>query len=118
MGLLLAVAGVCAGSLLWQMKALSSLETELSRAVEAVQNEEEGAQEKVEAFQTHCLAVADTLAFLSRHVDGYPLQESATLLPSLLYADDRNHFFAEAARCHFYIDALKQAEKPLFGNIF
>lgn len=117
-GLLLAVAGICVGSLLWQMRALTALENELARAVKAVETEAVGAEHAVTAFKEHCLAVADTLTFLSRHVDGYPLKESATLLPRLLEADDRNHFYTEAARCQFYIRELRRAEKPLFGNIF
>ncbi len=117
-GLLLAVAGICVGSLWWQIRALAALETELARAVNMVEAEEPGAEKAVEAFKKHCLSAAETMTFLSRHVDGYPLKESATLLPSLLKADDRNHFFTEAARCSFYISELKRAEKPLFGNIF
>ncbi len=117
-GLLLTVTGVCLGSLFWQMRALTHLETELTRAVDAVENEAEDAKEQVLKFKEHCLSVADTMTFLSRHVDGYPLKESATLLPSLLQADDRNHFYAEAARCQFYIRELRRAEIPLFGNIF
>ncbi len=118
MGLLTAVVAVCIGSLWWQMKALSRLENTLSHAVLLVEKQADGAAEAVEAFSQDCLSVAEKMTFLSRHVDGYPLKESATLLPILLQAEDRNHFFAEAKRSAFYISELRRAEKPLFGNIF
>ena len=117
-GLLLAVAGICIGSLFWQIRALTRLENTLSRAVQLVEQGKSGARDAVEAFSKECLSVAETMTFLSRHVDGYPLKESASLLPILLEADDRNHFYTEAARCAFYIRELRRAEKPLFGNIF
>ncbi len=117
-GLLTFVAAVCIGSLLWQMRALNRLEKTLSDAVLLVEKEADNATAAVKAFTEDCLSVAETMTFLSRHVDGYPLKESATLLPVLLQADDRNHFFSEAARSAFYIRELRRAEKPLFGNIF
>lgn len=118
LGLLTAVVAVCIGSLWWQMKALSRLENTLSHAVLLVEKQADGATEAVEAFSQDCLSVAEKMTFLSRHVDGYPLKESATLLPILLQAEDRNHFFVEAKRSAFYISELRRAEKPLFGNIF
>lgn len=115
---MLAVAAVCIGSWLWQMRALTRLENALTNAVTLVEQDEENAAQAVETFTKDCLAVVEKMTFLSRHVDGYPLKESATLLPVLLSAEDRNHFFAEAARSAFYIRELRRAEKPLFGNIF
>lgn len=116
--LLVTVAVVCGGSLWWQMKALTRLEDALSDAVTLVEKDAAGAVAAVEAFTKDCLSVAETMTFLSRHVDGYPLKESATLLPVLLHAEDRNHFFTEADRAAFYIRELRRAEKPLLGNIF
>ena len=118
LSLLAAVAAICVGSLWWQMQALTRLENTLSEAVTLVEKDADGAAAAVEAFTKDCLAVAETLTFLSRHVDGYPLKESATLLPVLLHAEDRNHFFTEADRAAFYIRELRRAEKPLLGNIF
>ncbi len=118
MGLLTTVLAVCIGSLWWQIKALNRLENALSHAVLLVEKDADGAAAAVKAFTDDCLSVAETMTFLSRHVDGYPLKESATLLPILLQAEDRNHFFSEAARSAFYIRELRRAEKPLFGNIF
>ncbi len=116
--LLIAVLTICIGSLWWQMKALDRLERGLSNAVLLVEKEDDTAVQAVKAFTKDCLSVTETMTFLSRHVDGYPLKESATLLPVLLSAEDRNHFFSEAARTAFYIRELRRAEKPLFGNIF
>lgn len=118
LSLLLAVAAICVGSLWWQMKALTRLENSLAHAVMLVEKQAENAAAAVDAFTEDCLSVTETMTFLSRHVDGYPLKESATLLPILLSAEDRNHFFSEAARCTFYIRELRRAEEPLFGNIF
>lgn len=116
--LLAAVAALCVGSLIWQMRALNRLENTLVQAVKLVEQRDINAVKAVEAFTEDCLVVAERMTYLSRHVDGYPLKESASLLPILLHAEDRNHFFAEAERAAFYIRELRRAEKPLFGNIF
>ena len=116
--LLTVVAGVCIGSLWWQMHALDRLDDKLTNAVRLVEQQNANSEEAVQDFANDCLLVVETMAFLSRHVDGCPLKESATLLPVLLHAEDSNHFFAEATRAAFYIRELRRAEKPLFSNIF
>lgn len=116
--LLTVVAAICFGSLWWQMCTLTRLENKLSQAVLLVEKEADNATDAVKAFSDDCIAVVETMTFLSRHIDGYPLKESASLLPVLLNAEDRNHFFTEASRAAFYIRELRRAEKPLFGNIF
>ena len=118
MALLTVVAAICFGSLWWQMRTLTRLENKLSQAVLLVEKEADNATDAVKAFADDCIAVVETMTFLSRHIDGYPLKESASLLPVLLNAEDRNHFFTEASRAAFYIRELRRAEKPLFGNIF
>ncbi len=118
LGLLVVVIGMSVGGLLWQFSALDHLEQTLKRAEQAVQNEEENAQQLTAAFRRECFQTTERMAALSRHVDSSPLRESAAQLITLLQLENYEHYFAEAARCRFYIEELRRNEKPLLGNIF
>lgn len=118
LGLLIFVAALCIGALFWQLSAVDRLEQSLEKAETAARQEREDAKKTAEDFLEECMDVAGKLACLSRHVDSIPLRESASQLPILLEQQDYDHFYAETARCRFYLQELRRAEKPLFGNIF
>lgn len=117
-GLLATVAALCVGTLFFQLKTVDRLETELAAAANAVEEGAEDAEEKVAAFAEDAKSAGDAVAFMARHADGHPLRESAALLPTLLEVGDRADFETEVARCRFLLTELREAEKPLFGNIF
>ena len=118
LGLLVFVIGMSVWGLLWQVSALDHLEQALERAETAVWEQRENAEQLTAAFRRECFQITARMAALSRHVDSSPLRESAAQLPLLLQQDNTDHFFAEAARCRFYIQELRRSEKPLLGNIF
>ena len=117
-GLLLAVAALCVGTLFFQLETVDRLEAELDAAAHAVAAGAADAEEKVASFAEDAKSAGDAVAFMARHADGHPLRESAALLPTLLAAGDRADFDTEVARCRFLLSELREAEKPLFGNIF
>lgn len=117
-GLLLAVAALCVGTLVFQLETVDRLEAGLDDAANAVAEGAADAKEKVAAFAKDAESAGDAVAFMARHADGHPLRESAALLPTLLEAGDLADFETEVARCRFLLSELREAEKPLFGNIF
>ncbi len=117
-GILLFVIALCVGALFWQLAAIDRLEQSLDRAENAARQQRTDAMEKAESFEQECLETTEKLASLSRHVDSFPLRESACQLPVLLEQQDLEHFYAEVTRCRFYLDELRRSEKPLFENIF
>ena len=117
-GLLLAVGVLCGGTLLLQLRTVNRLSESLDAAVAAVAAGQPEAAERVAAFAADAQSAGETVAFMARHADGCPLRESAALLPTLLRTGQKAEFFAEAARCRFFLTELRDAEKPLFGNIF
>ena len=116
--LLVVVAALALGSLWWQTRSLDRLSAQLDALQTAAETGDENVYEQAVAFEKACMQISDGLAFLSRHTDGYPIKESACQLPFLLQQEDLAHFYAEAARCQFYIEELRRAEIPSFGNIF
>lgn len=117
-GILFFVAALCITALLWQLRAIDRLEQSLHTAETAVRQGSADAAKKTEAFHAECIHTLDQLASLSRHIDSFPLRESASQLPVLLELEDLEHFYAEVARCRFYLNELRRSEKPLFSNIF
>ncbi len=117
-GILLFVIASCVSALFWQLSAVEQLENSLTAVETAARREDASAIKKAEAFRDECIHITEQLACLSRHIDSFPLRESATQLPILLQQQDPAHFFAEIARCRFYLSELRRSEKPLFGNIF
>ncbi len=116
--LLAIVTAIALGSLWWQTSRLDRLSAQLDALQTAAQEGAEDVYEQAVTFEKSCMQVSKGLAFLSRHTDGYPIKESACQLPFLLQQEDLAHFYAEAARCQFYIEELRRAEIPSFGNIF
>lgn len=118
LGILLTVIAACVGMLWWQLHALDDLQTGLAQLESAVKEHATDTIQRAEQFCEQCRQVTETMAALSRHVDSSPLRESAALLPVLLKRGEYSAFFAEAARCRFYLKELQHNEKPLFRNIF
>ncbi len=116
--ILLVVAAGCIGGLLWQISLLDDLQEQLDAAEQAVRENGVAALDQVGAFEQACFEVTEKLTAVSRHEDNFALKESAGQLYPLLEQEEIPHFFAEAARCRFYIEELRRAEKPLIGNIF
>lgn len=116
--ILLAVAVGCISGLLWQTGLLDNLQTQLDAVEQAVRENGVAALDQVQAFEQACFKVTEKLAAISAHEENLTLKESAGQLYPLLEQEEIPHFFAEAARCRFYIEQLRRAEKPLFGNIF
>ncbi len=116
--ILLAVAAGCVGGLLWQTSVLENLQVQLDAVEQAVQENGVAALDQVEAFERTCFAVTEKLTAISVHEENLALKESAGQLYPLLEQGEIPHFFAEAARCRFYMEELRRAEKPLIGNIF
>lgn len=117
-GLLAGICGICVFSLWWQLATVHKLQNMLTAVEAAVETDDATAAVKATAFARECRRAGEQFAFLARHEDACPLQESAALLPTLLQIDNREDFFTEAARCRFYLEELRREELPLLGNIF
>ena len=116
--ILLTVAVGCVGGLLWQTSVLENLQAQLDAVEQAVRENGVAALDQVEAFERTCYSIIEKLTAISVHEENLALKESAGQLYPLLEQEEIPHFFAEAARCRFYIEELRRAEKPLIGNIF
>lgn len=117
-GILTVSAALCIAALLWQLSTIDRLRGQLAEAESAVLTKSADAMEKTVAFRDACVHTSEQFAFLARHIDSCPLQESASLLPAFLAAGDDANYHAEVNRCLFYLEELRRSEKPIFGNIF
>ena len=117
--LLVIVVVVGVGSLVAHRTVLGDLQQKLTAAEQAVQSgNKEEAREKTRRFQQSCEKADPILDVLSRHEQTLPLQQSAYLLLSLLEQPDPELYYAEVARCRFYLQELLAEEQPAFSNIF
>lgn len=118
-GILLLAAVLCVSSLWAQRSAISQLEEELADAEALVRaGDLNAAMEKTLLFQEDCVRADRRFDLFSRHEENCPLQQSAFLLSGLLQEEALTDYFTEVNRCRFFLEELRQAEEPLFGNIF
>lgn len=117
-GILAGILALCAFSLWWQLSTIQKLQNMLEAAQAAVETDDPTAASKTSAFARECQRAGEQFAFLARHEDACPLQESATLLPTLLERGNKADYFTEASRCRFLLEELRREELPLLGNIF
>ncbi len=117
--LLIIVLSLGIGSLLLHRSILTDLTKQLTMAEQAVRSgDKEDALQKTRQFQQNCEKADPILDVLSRHEQTLPLQQSAYLLTTLLDDPSDEPYYAEAARCRFYLQELLAEEQPAFSNIF
>ena len=117
-GILAGILALCTFSLWWQLSTIHNLQNMLEAAQAAVEADDPTAAVKTSAFARECKRAGEQFAFLARHEDACPLQESATLLPTLLETGNKEDYFSEVSRCRFFLEELRREELPLLGNIF
>lgn len=56
--------------------------------------------------------------FFMRHSDVTKIEETVVTLPTMLEADDTEHFIVELTKCRNQLEKLSELETPTLENIF
>lgn len=118
LGLLALVTAAGVGALYFQISAVQRLANGLDGLEGAVRRRETDVVQRAETFVEDCVQTLDRLECLTPHADHLPLQETVSILPSLLENGNYEQFYTTLARCRLYLHELERAEMPILGNIF